>query len=215
MKREGHHHTARHRSSEEHGPKIESMPWVGTTWYRGGPAYWLRRALLSLFFLALCVFVAWIDGILVSVFYWGSTRGAPDRAAGLVALGIVIVVTIVSFVYMWTQTDRPRSDRERDREVKGIFIFEYIRLGYRWIVLILAVASLVVGGVIGRSMAAGATALVGLFFFGGAMCLLGPMLFLFMKSLTPVPEPVRLAREEVDAWYSAHGHDGLEPVRPT
>jgi hypothetical protein len=193
---------------------IESLPIVGTTWYTGGPAYWLRRAGLSLLFLALVAFLAWLIGIALLVIVAGSAGHAPDVVPGFIAGGIVVAVNIAGFVYFLRLPNRkPPDPRQSEREFKEAAVFITGWTVLRWVVLILIVVGLIAGGAAGRSLAGVATAIAGLVVFGGAACLLGPMLALFIMSLME-PKTVRLARQDVDDWYREHGHDSPEPVRP-
>jgi hypothetical protein len=204
MERKGHHHTARHRQpAGDAGPEIESLPWFGTTWYTGGPAYWLRRALLSLLMLLVLALIAGIVAIFV-VPIFGSSGG---RTPGLIALGIVTAVSLVTFVWTWRRMSRTPDFREKVRDVKEGIYFTYAWQGIGLVVLILIVVGLVVGGVVGRSVAALAGALVGLAFFGAATFALGGMLAVFVKSVVQEPQPVRDAREELRELHPQGGLD--------
>ncbi len=215
MKRSGHHHTARHRSTEEHSPEIGSVPLYGTTWYTGGPAYWLRRAVASLLILVFVALFAGIDGIFVASFFgFGGHR--PDPAPGSAVLGIVIAVSIAGFVWSWNRMGRMETYyRERVKDFTEGMLFGYAWTGLGWVVLILVVVGLVASGVVRQLIGTAIALLVGLAFFGIAAFLPGPLLAVFVKSITSEPQTVRDARRDLDEWYLLHGHDSAEPVRPT
>src|SRR5258708_19635107 len=66
-------------------PEIESLPFVGRTWYTRGASYWFRRALMSLFFLALTAFWIWL--------LW-SVIQAVDSQSGRTSSTVLLVIVI-------------------------------------------------------------------------------------------------------------------------
>ena len=194
------------------GPTIKAIRGWGTSWYKRGPTYWLRRLLYSAVMLALFGLFAFITGFFVSGTFGGSARRSPDLGPGLTVLGIVTVVSIVGFVWMWRWTPDPR---ESAKEAKQLDVFITAWLGLRWIVLILVIVGAVAGGVVRRSLSAAVLLLIGLAFFGLSTFLVGPLLALFVKSLIEEPRMIRVAREEVDDWYREQGLDSRGSIRPT
>src|SRR5260370_38727281 len=79
-------------------PEIESLPFVGKTWYRRGPSYWFRRALMSSFFLLLTALWVW--------FLWAVVQGV-DAQTGRTSSTVLLVIVIVagvgpgSFFFWW------------------------------------------------------------------------------------------------------------------
>lgn len=211
MKRKRHHHTARHRLSVGGGDlEIESVPFFGTTWYTGGPSYWLRRALISVAVLAIFGVIAGIVGGMLSLLL-----GDPaDHTAGLVVVGVGAAANIAGFVWTWRRMDRAPDARQIKREDMELTFF---LIGWRavgWIVLSLIVVGTVIGAARGQSVVSVAVGLGGLTFFGLAVCLVGPMLAVFLRTLVTETPAVRLAREEADEWHREHGHENPGQAEP-
>ena len=195
--RTGHNHdaTAHPRPAGEGGPEIESIPWFGTTWYTGGPAYWLRRGLISLFMLAIFGVIA---GIVWS--FWGSIlEGSGRGAPSLVAVGVLTGLNILGFVWTWRRMGPPPNAREIENDDRETFVLITALRILGWVVLILIAVGLVVGGATGRSVASLAAVILGFAFFGLATFLVGPTLAVFLRSISQQPPPIRLAREMLEA----------------
>src|SRR5689334_22377091 len=77
--------------------EIESLPVIGTTWYERGPAYWVRRAGLALFFLALLA----LDVAIVASILAPMLQRDNQRAPGLFLLVVVVVVGTAMGVWVW------------------------------------------------------------------------------------------------------------------
>jgi uncharacterized membrane protein YfcA len=159
------------RSRGEHVPQpsIESLPWIGRTWYHRGFSYWARRAALSLLLLGLAALdVAILGWILVPML-----RNDYQRPAGIVLLTVVVVAGIAMGVWVWRRD--PNRDRASSRR---------------------AVALGGAGGAAGAfSAAAGGIGAVLIPL--AALITVGPMLVYFIRSLTPVPFLERKARERL------------------
>lgn len=158
-------------------PEIESIPWFGTSWYRRGPDYWWRRFLLSLVLLAVvAIYVAIIGAVLLTGL---DTHSGRNASAAL--LVIVVVTSIATGIWMWR---RPEGGSERVRGLTGAAAGG-AALGT------LARAGLVLGYVV---------------MFLGAVLTLGPMLVLFIKSITnPHVYVERRARERLERWNLKNG----------
>ncbi len=197
--------------ADDRGPEIRAIPGWGTSWYTRGPTYWLRRVGVSLVMLFLVSLCAGMIGLFLGPGFGLRVGPAP----GFVALGIVIVVTVVGFVSMWRRMDREPTSREIDKELKQTAVFETAWNGLGWVVLILVIVGAVAGGVARRSISAAIGTIVVLAFFGLAVWMLGPALAFFVKSLTGEPRPIRLAQQEIDDWYRERGLDSRGSIRPT
>src|SRR5260370_37527639 len=105
--------------------------------------------------------------------FWGPGFGLRvGPAPGFVALGIVIVVTVVGFVSMWRRMDREPTSREIDKELKQTAVFETAWNGLGWVVLILVIVGAVAGGVARRAISAPVGTIGGLAFLGLARWML-------------------------------------------
>jgi hypothetical protein len=151
--------------------EIESLPVIGTTWYERGPAYWVRRAGLALFFLALLALdVAIVASILAPMLQRGN-----QRAPGLFLLVVVVVVGTAMGVWVWRRD--PYGDRRSAQ-----------RAGRAGGAVGTASGSLGISGIgFGAILVPIAVAIT-----------IGPMLVYFIKSLTPVPVLERRARERLE-----------------
>ena len=159
----------RRRESHISEPEIESLPWVGRTWYHRGPSYWALRASLSLIFLLLAVVDAAILGwILVPML-----QNSYQRLPGLFLLGVVVVVGAATSVWIW------RRDPSRDR----VSSRRTVALG--------------AGGGAAGAFAGAMGGIAAIIFPLAALITVGPMLVYFIKSLTPVPALERKARERL------------------
>src|SRR5260370_30848956 len=92
-------------------PEIESLPFVGKTWYRRGPSYWFRRALMSSFFLLLTALWVW--------FLWAVVQGV-DAQTGRTSSTVLLVIVIVAGVlnrsfFFWALPPAPSRPPSRPR----------------------------------------------------------------------------------------------------
>jgi hypothetical protein len=164
---------------------------------------------VSLGVLAVFGVIAGIVGWMLSLLF-----GDPaDHTAGLVVLGVAVVVNIAGFVWTWRRTGNPPDAREIEREDRELKFFFIGWNGLRWVVLILIVVGAVIGSVRGRNVIQFAVGLVDLAFFGLAASLVGPMLAVFVKTLVTETPAIRLAREEVDEWHREHGLENPGPAQ--
>lgn len=165
----------------------------------------MRRALASLLLLA-CVglYVAILAAILVPML--GNAR---DRPPGLALLALVLVATLVGFVWMWRRTDQPPSTGEVRREARasrieltGLMIVKLGVLALGFLVLVL----LILGVEHAARLLEGLMAVIlGLTFSVLFLVSFGPLLFISLRALAAEPPPVRRARQEIDTWYREHG----------
>jgi amino acid transporter len=146
--------------------EIESVPFLGTSWYRRGPSYWFRRALFTLFWLALVAAEVAITAFLL--------LPTLNRNVAVVFLLLVIVVGFTSGVWLWRRSPSTQPEQPSPRRKT------WTRVGTVAAVVALAVAGGVTGG--------------GIFFwllpFGLGFCAV-----VFLKSLAPVTFLEREARE--------------------
>jgi amino acid transporter len=150
-------------------PEIESLPFLGRTWYRRGPSYWVRRVLFTLFWLGLVA----LD---VVVFRFVLLPTLTQNAAGVFLL-VVIVVGVASFVWLWrrspsTQPELPLPRRKTLNRIGTVVAFGALVL-----------AAVVTGG--------------GIFFWLLPFCI-GFFVVAFLKSLAPVTFLERQARERLE-----------------
>src|SRR5260370_15818084 len=97
-------------------PEIESLPFVGKTWYRRGPSYWFRRALMSSFFLLLTALWVW--------FLWAVVQGVDaqtGRTSSTVLLVIVIVAGAVNRLFFFGARS-PRAYRNALRTTNCVLL---------------------------------------------------------------------------------------------
>ena len=156
------------------------------------------------------LFLVGVDVLILGGILLPGLANARDRTAGFVIFALVLVATTVGTVWMWRRPDeRDLTKRQLRREVKWLN-YEFSAFN---ITKLVALASLILG-VVGVEWARGALALLVVsFFFVGATAALGPMLVIFIRSLTRKPYYVRLAREEVDDWHREQGIDKAGRVR--
>src|SRR5438067_13890186 len=107
----------RRRAREAAGPVrpyIEPLPVVGTTWYERGPAYWWRRAGMSL---ALIVAVACEVPLVV-----GFLSGIRDssRTGFRVAVVVVLGLGVAAGVVAWVWRSGGRALVRLGRVVRGV-----------------------------------------------------------------------------------------------
>jgi hypothetical protein len=186
-------------------PEIPSLPWFGTTWYTGGPSYWLRRALASLLLLACVgVYVAILAAIFVPIL-----ADARNRPAGLTVLALVLLATLVGFVWMWRRGDRKPTSGEVRRDARALMIevtgLRIVKLGFVALGLLALVLLILGGGRAARLLVGLMAVIVGLTFSVLFLVSFGPLLFLSLRALAAEPLPVRRARQEIDTWYREHG----------
>jgi hypothetical protein len=86
------------RSALPRAVTVERVPWLGTTWYERGPAYWARRLALTVFVLAILALYTAIVALFLAGVYDSSGRHAWFY--GLLAFEIVFsVLTGGYFLY--------------------------------------------------------------------------------------------------------------------
>jgi hypothetical protein len=156
-------------AAAELDPEIASLPFLGTTWYRRGPSYWVRRALLTLFWLGLIA----LDVVVIRFVL----LPALSRNEAEAFLLVVVVVGVASFVWLWrrsssTQPEHPSPRRKTWNRVGGIVTFGA-----------LAVAVVGTGG--------------GIFLWLLPFCT-GFLVVVFLKSLAPVTFLERQVRESLE-----------------
>jgi phosphoglycerol transferase MdoB-like AlkP superfamily enzyme len=115
------------RSGLPRAVTVESLPWVGTTWYERGPAYWARRLALTLFALGLLALFTTIVALFLGGVYDSSGRHAWFY--GLLAFEIVFsVLTGGYFLYRmirhpaFTTAAGLAAARRRPRGASGLGI---------------------------------------------------------------------------------------------
>ncbi len=178
-----------HAGSPALEPEIESLPFVGRTWYTRGPSYWFRRALMSLFFLVLTALWVW--------FLWAVVRGVDSqqgRTSSTVLLVIVIIAGFVTGAFFWGTLPRGQSKQPSRRETWG------------------ASGTGAAAGTLAR--AGGMWA--GFFLLFGTILTWGPLAVMSVRSFTPVLHGELEARDRLELWYQKHGrtppwHGGTAP----
>lgn len=135
------------RSALPHGTTVEALPWLGTTWYERGAAYWARRAALTFLALAiLALYTAIMAGFLIGAY---DSSGRHAWFYGLLAFEIVFsLVTGGYFLYRMvrhpatTTTARLATARCRARGAGalGILAWSGLVLAQLMIVLIAALS---------------------------------------------------------------------------
>ena len=144
---------------------IEPLPWFGTTWYERGPAYWLRRAAVTLVMLAsLAIVVPLAYAVLAGLYEF-------SPVALVVALAVMASTGIWTAVWMWRHwwVDVPAPSRRATRAAAagGAAVGLLARAG-------------VVLGAIGLAI--------------GSALLVAPLLVLLVISFFPQLPPERRAR---------------------
>lgn len=94
-------------------PPIESLPILGTTWYRRGYSYWARRVgifFLMLFLVACQILFVWV------IFHVISSDTKKSFAFRTVALAIVSIVVLGGFIY-WVRWFARVEKRKRRGEI--------------------------------------------------------------------------------------------------
>ncbi|GLX47450.1 hypothetical protein Shyhy01_04000 [Streptomyces hygroscopicus subsp. hygroscopicus] len=86
--------------------RIPELPGLGTTWYRRGPRYWLRRTVNALFLLTVLAFFCYIALVL----YSGAPRTYLPRGMRTGWDVTQAVASCVALVWGWTK--QRRSHRE-------------------------------------------------------------------------------------------------------
>jgi hypothetical protein len=92
-------------------PEIESLPFVGRTWYTRGASYWFRRALMSLFFLVLTALWIWLLWAVIQ-----EVDSHSGRTSSTVLLVIVIVAGLVTGRLFLGTLPRGQSSQPSRRE---------------------------------------------------------------------------------------------------
>lgn len=163
-------------SSASLEPAIESLPFVGRTWYTRGPSYWLRRALFTLFFLALAALNV---AFLVAVALNGKDRSGSD-----VLLVLAVVVGLATGIWLWRHVPPADSKAPSRRAI---------------------VSGAGTGAAAGSLARAVGGVFAGAFLLVAAILTLGPLVVMCLKSLAPVMYQERMARERLEPWFQARG----------
>jgi lipopolysaccharide/colanic/teichoic acid biosynthesis glycosyltransferase len=157
-------------------PAIESLPFVGRTWYTRGPSYWFRRALFTLFFLALAALnMAFLMAVALTV---------KDRIGGEVLLVLAVVVGLASGIWLWRHIP-PADSKAPSRRA--------------------TVSGAGTGAAAGTLARAVGGVFAGAFLLVAAILTVGPLVVVVLKSLTPVMYQERKARERLEPWFRAQG----------
>lgn len=184
------------RSAGGRSTSAESLPIVGTTWQDRGPAYWWRRLLMSLGFLAI---LALYGGIVAGV-----AVGIDNRTGITVFLAITAGCAALSAVWFLrrqrlARVDRARAERKGLRETR--WYLTVVRAGQAISVLLAVTA--IVGGATHHTwlvrLAGGVIALiVGVVFIGTVWATGGAMLVAFALTLGRELPVERQARQRAD-----------------
>ncbi|TMM37334.1 MAG: hypothetical protein E6F99_12735 [Actinobacteria bacterium] len=172
----------RRRAREAAGPVrpyIEPLPVVGTTWYERGPAYWWRRAGMSL---ALIVALACEVPLLVG-FLSGIRDSSPTGFR--VALVVVLVLGIATGVLTWVGSSPARAlDRTRRADPGVARRAAFLGAG--------------LGG-----LARGGSVIAGLVLVIGGFLFVGPLVALLLRSFGRYLWVERVARARLAASSSS------------
>jgi hypothetical protein len=169
-----------HADSATLDPEIESLPFVGRTWYRRGPSYWLRRALFTLFFLVLAALnVAFLVAVALN-----GRNSQQDRIGSEVLLVLAVVVGLATGIWLWRQIPPADSKPPARRAVMT------------------GVGTGAAAGTLARAVGG---VLAGAFLLIAAILTVGPLVVVCLKSLTPVMYQERKARERLEPWFEARG----------
>lgn len=190
-------------------PHVESLPWLGTTWYERGPAYWFRRALLSLFFLVL---LALYGGIIFVI-----ETGIDDPTASAVFVSVTVLCTGLSAVWYLRRQHLARVARTvaeaRDRrDLRRLHsLFDYIAVAGLLAGLAL-IAGMVLKGPVGTALmriAHGVLALiVGLVLVGSVWATGGAFAVVFAQTLAPELVTEREARRRLARHHRRSTEEG-------
>ena len=164
------------RGSAPPEPAIESLPFVGRTWYARGPSYWFRRALFTLFFLALAA--------INMTFLVAVARNGQNRIVSEALLALAVVVGLATGIWLWRHIP-PAETKPPSRRT--------------------AVSSAGTGAAAGTLARAVGGVLAGAFLLVAAILTVGPLVVVFLKSLSPVMYQERKARERLEPWFRARG----------
>jgi hypothetical protein len=89
------------------GPPVPRIPVLGTTWYRRGPGYWIRRAGASAaVFVMLAAFGVYVGGVYAAI---ATTSGSTRAILTIVATSSVVL----SFVMAVRAQRRPHTPLDR------------------------------------------------------------------------------------------------------
>jgi hypothetical protein len=144
---------------------IEPLPWFGTTWYERGPAYWWRRAAVTLVMLGgAAILVPLAYAVLAGLYKF-------SPVALVLAVAVMVSTGIWTAVWMWRHwwADVPAPSRRATGAA--------------------AAGGAAVGLLARAGVALGAVALA----IGSAL-LLAPLLVLLVISFFPQLPPERMAR---------------------
>jgi hypothetical protein len=178
-----------HAGSPALEPEIESLPFVGRTWYTRGPSYWFRRALMSLFFLVLTALWVW--------FLWAVVQAVDSQSGRTSSTVLLVIVIVAGFATGWFflgTLPRGQSRQPSRRE---------------------AVGTAGIGAAAGTLARAGGM-WAGVFLLFGTILTWGPLAVMSIRTFTPVLYGEVEARDRLELWYQKHGrtppwHGGTAP----
>lgn len=176
---------------------IPSIPGLGTTWYRRGPAYWSRRAGIAMLLLAI---VALYGGIIAAV-----ALGLRGGAGIVVFLAITAVWVALSAAWYLrrarlSRVDRSGADRKGLRELRW-YTTAVTTAKALGVLLILgaSVAALLGHRGVVRAVEDVVGLVVALVFIGTVWLTGGALLVAFAQSLAPRLRTEREARARMAA----------------
>lgn len=94
---------------------VRSIPGLGTTWVRRGPAYWFRRTLISLGSAAVCFFVGLIY-VSVAIGLWSAADSSVARTCIVVAFVVAGVWSTAAAIRAF----RPAVVAMRNKDITAL-----------------------------------------------------------------------------------------------
>jgi hypothetical protein len=188
-------------STTTRGPEVECLPFVGRTWYRRGPAYWLRRACLSLF--TLMLLAAYLSVV------FGISLGINNKVGKIIFLTILLISCGLTVVWIKRRTRLRETDSNKWllKELREwrltFYILQWWKLAGLVLMLILLmgftlnVLGLQQGQVLLRIGGLVLTLLASIAVLFGVIASGGFFLLLFISSFVPLPAREREARNRL------------------
>ncbi|MGH3720296.1 MAG: hypothetical protein ACRDRI_15915 [Pseudonocardiaceae bacterium] len=96
-----------------HGPVVVSLPFLGRSWYRRGPAYWLRRALWSFCCLLILIMFSLMTGGLINAI---ATASIPMWVR-ILLLTLIAAAIVRSMTKAWGAFNVVNRARQRGEAV--------------------------------------------------------------------------------------------------
>lgn len=116
---------------------VEPVKLLGTTWYRRGPGYWVRRVMLSLVYLLLAAGGGALGFLLVRAFWVDPTAPLAGRI-GVTVVGVVATVwSAVATVRAYQRAERTTARPQR-RTLTGVLGYARV-LGFLVVVVVCCV----------------------------------------------------------------------------